>query len=151
MDTSVRSTFAFLAIGCCLAGCISGNFAAAQEPEKKGNIVRQRDLIQFRNHFKQLGLAYASFNAEHGKAPQKKEDLAPYLQGANKLLDMLDKGDIVFYYGVSPQQMQKGSSNTVLAHENYEDTNSRRLVLMGDGSVREMTANDFAKAPKGKN
>jgi hypothetical protein len=121
-----------------------------QEKEKKGKIVRTRDLIEFRQFFKQLGIAYATYEAEHNKGPQKKEDLAPSLQGLTKLLEMLDKGDIVFYYGVSKQQMEKGASMTILAHEAYEDVNGRRLVLMGDGSVQELSNAEFEKAPKAK-
>src|ERR1700722_14133125 len=65
-----------------------------QEKEKKSKIIRTRDLVEYRNHFRQLGLAYVTFEVEHGKPPAKKEDLRPYLQGATKLLDMLDKEDI---------------------------------------------------------
>ena len=122
-----------------------------KKPEKKGKLIRARDMIEFRNHFKQLGLAYLSYVAEHNKAPMKKADLVPYLQGYKKVTDMLDNGDIVFFYGVTPQQMTKGTSNTVLAHESYEDVNGRRIVVMGDGSVHALSAADFAKTARAKN
>src|ERR1700722_17895016 len=64
--------------------------------EKKGDLVRQRDLLTFRNHFRQLGLAYQTFLVSEGKAPAKTSDLAGQLQGAKKLIEMLEKGDIVF-------------------------------------------------------
>ena len=67
-----------------------------------------------------------------------------------QFMEPLDMGYVVFFYGVSPVQMPQGTSNTILAHELYADTNGLRLVLMGDGSVREMNAEQFAKAPKAK-
>lgn len=144
----------FLFVSSIAALVLAANSAAAaekKEPEKKGKIVRARDLIEFRNHFKNLGLAYATFEAERGKGPANLDELKPYLQGANKMIDMLAKEEIIFYYGVSKtQMMENGTSNTILAHEAYEDVNGRRLVLMGDGSVHEMTNEQFQKAPKAK-
>ena len=81
----------------------------AKDKEKKSRLVRTRDLISYRNYFRNLGIAYVTFEVEHGKPPTKKEDLHPYLRGETKLLEMLDNGDIVFYYGVNKQQMLQGA------------------------------------------
>jgi prepilin-type processing-associated H-X9-DG protein len=43
--------------------------------------------------------------------------------------------------------MTQGTSNTILAHEANAQTNGG-IVLMADGSVRQMTAAEFQAAPK---
>jgi hypothetical protein len=97
------------------------------------------------NDLRQIGLAYQNLFAVDGKAPAKAEDLAPYFDNNKRLLDLLKNEDVVFFYNVTPLQMTSGSSNTVLAYvKDVPDKGG--LVLMGDGSVKKMSADEFKKA-----
>ena len=123
---------------------------AQDPPGKKGKIVRVRHKIVYRPYMRQLGIAYNNFIAINNKAPQNKEELSPYFEKAAPILKMLDKKEVVFIYGVRPDQMPSGSSNTILAYEPDSDVSGIRLVLMGDGTVQEKTEAEFAKCPKAK-
>jgi hypothetical protein len=129
-----------------------------KEPKKEDNkfppkenisaVARQRDLIEYRNYFRQIGTAYAGILSETGKPPKNKEDIKRYLGGGGALMDRLEKGYIQFVYNVGPKMMPEGPSNTIVAFEPYFDNNGFRLVIMGDGSVREMNLDEWARAPK---
>lgn len=101
------------------------------------------------NDLKQIGLAYHSCNDATNKAPTKAEDLAPYFENSKKLLDHLKSGRIVFLYNVRLVQIANmgGTSNVVLAYVKDVPTKGGQ-VLMADGSVRKMTADEFKKASK---
>jgi hypothetical protein len=97
------------------------------------------------NDLRQIGLAYQNLVAVDGKAPAKAEDLAPYFDNNKRLLDLLKNEDIVFFYNVTPTQMTSGTSNTVLAYvKDVPDKGG--LVLLGDGSVKKLSAEEFKKA-----
>jgi hypothetical protein len=119
-------------------------------PQKKGagGIGRSREVAEVRNVLKQLGLAYHSFDSTESRAPNSRKDLGPYYENNGRINEVLDKGEIVFLYGVRPLQMAQGTSNTILAYENIPDQAGIRIVLMGDGSVDQMDEATFRKAPK---
>jgi hypothetical protein len=99
------------------------------------------------NDLKQIGLAYHNFNDATNKAPAKAEDLAPYLENNKRLIDMLKNGEVVFAWGVTLREIAgtTGASTTVLAYEKAVPTKGG-YVLIADGSVKKMTADDFKKA-----
>ena len=101
------------------------------------------------NDLKQIGLAYHRLQRRHQQAPAKAEDLVPYFENSKKLLDHLKSGRIVFLYNVRLVQIANmgGTSNVVLAYVKDAPTKGG-LVLMADGSVRKMTADEFKKATK---
>ncbi len=96
------------------------------------------------NDLKQIGLAFLNYNDMNDKGPAKVEDLIPLLVGATGPIQDLQNGTIVFIYGVSVKDMTKqaGSFNTVLAYESKVPVEGG-LVLMGDCSVRTVTAVEF--------
>jgi hypothetical protein len=99
------------------------------------------------NDLKQIGLAYHNYHAAFNKGPSKVEDLAEFLENDKRLIGLLKDETIVFFFGVSIEQMTAGTSNTVLAYVK-EVPDKGGLVLMGDGSVKKLSADEFAKATK---
>jgi hypothetical protein len=97
------------------------------------------------NDLKQIGLAYHNYFDSLKKAPAKAADLGPFVENDKRLLGLLDNKDIVFQFGVTPLEMTDGTSNTVLAYDKDVPTKGG-LVLMGDVSVKSMTAEEFKKA-----
>jgi hypothetical protein len=100
------------------------------------------------NQMKQIVLAHHNFWSTNGnRGPTKPEDLAPFYENDAKITALMKDGTVVVYWGATLQKMTQGSSNTVLGYE--KDTPaSGGLVMMGDGTVKKMTAEEFAKAPK---
>jgi hypothetical protein len=98
---------------------------------------RQNDLMQ-------IGLAYHNYVDTNSKAPTKADDLTPFLFGSAEPVAMLTDGRVVFIYGVTIKDMEKqqGTMNTVIAYES-KVPNEGGLVIMGDASVRNVTATEF--------
>lgn len=120
-------------------------------PKKKENIIiRTRDLIEMRPLFREVAIAYQGIITETGKAPKDKEDFRKYLRGSAKIMEYLDSGYLQFIYGVHPNQMTEGASNTIIGYEPYADGTNRRMVMLGDGSVREVTEDEFKGLKKAK-
>jgi hypothetical protein len=97
------------------------------------------------NDLKQIGIAYHNYFDSFKKGPAKAADLFDFLEKDKRILGLLENKDIVFQYGVGVTDMTDGTSNTVLAYDKDVPTKGG-LVLMGDASVKTMTAEDFKKA-----
>jgi hypothetical protein len=119
----------------------TGGTPGTSDPAQAGPKVETNDL-------RPLGVAYHSFQAANGnKAPQALADLMPLLAADPKSVDHLRAGRVVFLYGVPLTAMRAGTSNTILAYE--KDVPAKGgLTLYADGSIRTLTAAQFASAPK---
>lgn len=126
-STPVRWVCVSLALVMLLTGC---NVRQAAQKQKK------------MNELKAIGIAYHNYVDANAKAPTAATDLKPYLQGFPEAERMLADGTVVFLYGVKPNEMPQGSSLTVVAYEAQAPT-SGGIVLLGDGSVKTVTANEF--------
>jgi hypothetical protein len=107
------------------------------------------DTQRFANDLKQIGLAYHNYNDSFGKAPTKAEDLGPFIENDKRLMEVL-KEKVVFIYGVKITEMPAGTSNTVLAYQKDIEKSNFGVVLMGDGSIKKMTPDEFKKATLAK-
>jgi hypothetical protein len=117
-----------------------------------GRIKNAADRAKKSNDLKQLGLMYHSYIDEHHKGPASADELlaAQRDPGAKAVAQMVKDGKYVLVWGTSITEMQKnpqGATGTVLGYEATAPT-AGGLVLMGDASVRNMTAAEFAAAPK---
>jgi predicted amidohydrolase YtcJ len=115
-----------------------------------GGVRNAAARAQRSNRLKAAGLAYINYcDDNRGKGPTGAQDLQKYLTEFPDVSQALQNGDIVIYWNVRfPDDMQQqGTSNTVLGYE--KDVPAKGgMVIMGDGSVREMTAQEFQTAPK---
>jgi hypothetical protein len=98
------------------------------------------------NDLKEIGLAIHQYNGDFAKAPTKADDIKKYLEpkNADAVMARLNSGEIVVFWGVSIADMMKAGStgDTVLAHHRDAPTKGGQ-VLMGDASVRKVTAEVF--------
>jgi len=99
------------------------------------------------NTLKEIGLMYHAYHDMNGKGPSGLQDLQQLASTCPDGYAGLQSGQFVLIWNVKIPEMVQGTSNTVLGHE-AAAPNSGGLVLMGDGSVRTMTAQEFAQAPK---
>jgi hypothetical protein len=122
---------------------------ANDNPRPKGGIPRAMDVQEVKNAMKQIGLAYHNCVTSNNKAPTKLQDLMQFLERNAMIEQMLaDGGPVVLIYGVRPQDMTDGSSNTLLAYEKDADNRGLRVVLFGDGSVDMLPDDEFQAKPK---
>jgi hypothetical protein len=89
---------------------------------------------------KQIALAYRTV-AIGGQPPQKAEDLGPDMR---KQIDSINKGIYVIYWGLDPGRYP---GNMVLGYAGDVPQNGG-VVLTMDGSVTNMTVEEFKQAPK---
>jgi hypothetical protein len=99
------------------------------------------------NDLRQIGLAYHNCLDTNKKPPATVDDLAPFYEKDAKITAALKDGTYVFYYNVKLTDMTNGTSNTILGYEKDAPTKGG-VVLFGDGTVKPLTADEFAKAPK---
>jgi hypothetical protein len=118
-----------------------------------GRIQNAAERAKKSNDLKQLGLMYHSYIDANRKGPASADDLlkaAAGEPGAQAVVQKVKDGKYVLIWGTTITEMQKspqGSTGTVLGYEATAPT-AGGLVLMGDGSVKNMTAAEFAAAPK---
>jgi hypothetical protein len=80
----------------------------------------------------------------HGKAPAKLQDLAQFEQIYSTGFQALKSGQCVVVYNTKPDK----SGNAVLAYEK-DVPQKGGSVLMSNGTVKEMTPQEFEAAKKG--
>jgi hypothetical protein len=110
--------------------------------------ARPDDPTATANDLKEILLAYHNYyDKNRGTAPKTADDLKPFMQ--KRAAGHLDKGNVVFIYGVGIREMVNGTSNTILAY--VKDVPEKGgLVGYGDGSVKKLTADQFKKATLAK-
>jgi hypothetical protein len=155
-----------------LAGLLSGckkkgvETGAAQSTQASQSaptapFVREKgaDRRKLSNDLKQIALAYLNYwDTKQGKGPKKAEDLLPLIENDQRLLKLMQDGQIVVYWGATIQGLtarttggdinQLATSNTILAYERDADNQGARMVVMVDGSIQTLSQEDFNKAPR---
>jgi hypothetical protein len=119
-----------------------------------GRIKNAADRAKKSNDLKQLGLMYHNYVDTNHKGPGSADDLKSMASGPQEqaVVQMAKDGKYVLIWGTTITEMQQnpgGASGTILGYDAGTPTGGG-LVLMGDASVRNMTAAEFAAAPKAK-
>ena len=119
-----------------------------------GRVRQAADRAKKSNDLKQLGLMYHSYIDANRKGPASADELMTMASdpGAKAVVQMVKDGKYVLLWGTTILEMQQnpgGASGTILGYEAGAPT-AGGLVLMGDASVRTMSAAEFAAAPKAK-
>jgi len=124
----------FLAIGLgLLVGC-SSRTQVQEEPAY--------DLLQDVNN-----LLHSAAGAT-GRPPAKLADLERYHKMYPRAYDAIKSGEVVVQWGGSPKgEGEVGKDESVLAYEKNVPTEGG-YVLLSAGTVKKMSATEFAAAPK---
>ena len=111
---------------------------AIREP---GRVKRVLDKTKARVYMEQIGIFYHAYVAENGKPPAKLDDFLEYIKrDSRNEYQMLKEGSFVWNAKAGTD------SNKALCYEKDPDLDDNRIVLMGDGSVQQMSTADFDKA-----
>jgi hypothetical protein len=98
---------------------------------------------------RQLGIYYQSHLIAAGQGPAKLEDWQELKKDLPNLYQALEDGRYVMIWNTSSALMAEGPSRTILAYEKDAPTKGG-VVLLGDGSVKNMTLKEFQSAPRAK-
>src|SRR5262249_19437326 len=100
------------------------------------------------NSFKEIGEVYKFLAYEKKPPPSKLEDLRPYIDSLPTSWEKLEKGEHVVLWRVGYTTASPGAQ-AVLAYEK-DAPNQGGNVLLRDGTVKQMTAQEFQAAPKAR-
>lgn len=92
----------------------------------------------------EVGTLYQAYTDQYKKPPQKPTDFARFEQGYPLGYRLVKEGGIVVEWGAT---LGEGSKDKVLAYEKKVPQEGG-AVLMGDRSLRTMTADEFKSAPR---
>jgi uncharacterized protein (DUF2236 family) len=80
--------------------------------------------------------------------PRKPEDFSDYWDSMPTAFERIKQGDYVVAWGVA-RSTAAGLANQILVYEKNAPT-AGGAVLLRDGTVKQMTASEFAASPKAK-
>ena len=117
-----------------------------------GRIQQAAQKARDANDLMQIGLLYHNYcDLNSGKPPATLNDLVKFAHtndpAAVPVIAGLQSGKYVIYLGVDFKKQTQGTTNTVLAYEANVPTAGGPVVMV-DGSIKQMTAAEFAAAPK---
>jgi hypothetical protein len=95
----------------------------------------------------EVGEMYAAHLKEHGKPPTRTRDFEKYSQGFTIGSMGVQKGDLIVVWNAGKEDDAALSSTRVLAYEKKTPKEGGE-VLMQDGTIKVMTAEEFQAAPK---
>jgi hypothetical protein len=140
-----------LIIGLCVGGGVlllicGGVLLALLVPAtQKVRVAAERTMKS--NELKQIGLAYHEHHDRFKKPPAGPEDLKPFIEKFDAgVYEKLKAGEYVFIYNVGLKDMPMGSATIMGYHRDVPAQGGP--VLFGDGSVRNLSVQEFRAAPQ---
>lgn len=140
-----------------LAGC--GREPASAPPQSDqpvppgqavGRLLPALGRDQALHELREIGRLYQLYLASSGKPPAKLEDWQELKKDYSKGYQALAEGRYVFIWGADPESMSTtGPANTILAYEKDAPVKGG-VVLLGDGSVKNMSLQEFQATAKAK-
>jgi len=100
------------------------------------------------SQLKELNAVYEYVEYSKMPAPRRKEDFAQHWDSMPNAFDRVQNGEIVVVWGIG-RSTAPGTGQQILAYEKAAPTEGG-AVLLRNGTVKTMTAEDFAKTPKAK-
>jgi hypothetical protein len=97
---------------------------------------------------KELVGAYRYIEYSKLPLPRKPEDFNDFVDSMPNALERIKQGDYVVAWGVG-RSTTAGAANQILVYEKKTPAEGG-AVLLRDGTVKQMTAEEFAAAPKAK-
>jgi hypothetical protein len=134
-----------LALGCGKGGDAPAGGGSTDKPKTGDASDKEKS-----SYLKQYGIAYLNHMDTMDIGPSKADDLATYVEKDVRLLKPLRAGEYVLIWDVTvPDQKNgyKGAGDLVLGYVKDVPTKGGP-VLLGDGKVVQMTAEEFSKAKK---
>jgi hypothetical protein len=121
------------------AGCSSGGGSTGAGPDKADTL-------------REVGGLVSSYTGEYRRGPQKVADLARYEAGYPLGYEAVKSGEITVVWGAK-MVVEEGGGSTgttdVVAYQKKVLAEGG-LVLLQNGTVKEMSADEFRSAPKAK-
>jgi hypothetical protein len=109
---------------------------------------RENVTIEPNQPLEEIGKLVEQYTAAKKRPPAKVQDLTPYEPGFPVGMHALSQGQCVLIYGASLVKTPE-AAKSVLAYDKDAATEGG-YVLMQDGTVKKMTADEFKNAPQAK-
>ncbi len=116
------------------AGCASNGPQGSSSPPPSENLTDVAGLLR-------------DYTAEFNKGPSKLADMAKHETLYSRGYQAIKSGDVAVVWGVP--MPNTGGGTGVIAYEKKVETVGGYVLLLS-GEIKEMTANEFAAAPKAK-
>ncbi len=130
-----------LAFGCALAvgaGCSSSGGSGSPQAAQESTLLEVADLIRVST-------------PPNGKAPSKLSDCDRYRSKYSRGYEAVKSGEVVVVWGAKmPGEDEAASApKNIIAYEKKAETEGG-FVLLLNGTVKQMSADEFKAAPKAK-
>ncbi len=114
-------------------------------PIRGGSVVRRIDEVDVMAMMKSLDLATKNFQAIANRYPNTREELEPLYDKNAKINEALKEGDVVYIWKA---RRAEEPEKAILAYEGQPDTSGRRVVLLANGDIKTINAEEFAAMAK---
>lgn len=118
------------------AGCQSGKETGSEESTRV-------------NELHEIATVLRLYCGQHNRGPSRPADLAPYEAGAPLGYPAVRSGEIVVVWGAMMPGEGETGTDAVIAFEK-KTSSQGGYVLLHNGTVKEMTANEFSAAVMAK-
>ncbi len=132
-----------LALGCGKGGGDAAVGSGKGGSEKPASESADKKTIA---ELKQFGIAYQNYNDTMNAGPSKIDDLSAYVENDPRLLNRVKSGDLILIWDVTLPNPKAGEGLVLGYAKEVPDKGGP--VLLGDGKVVEMKADEFKKAKK---